>query len=243
MDNILIIGASSGIGAALAQALARPGRTLALVARRHEALAMVAEQVRALGGQAIPLACDVTDDQQVEFTWNQLRSLLPGLDTVVYCSGIMPDVGPDEFDSVKDRVIVETNLIGAMAWLNRAATLFLSLGRGTLCAVGSVAGDRGRRPGPAYGASKAALHTYMESLYNRLYVRGIRVVTIKPGPIDTPMARGKAKGALFPVDLAAKRIARAIERGEREVYVPAKWAWIMGVIRLIPPTVFRRLSI
>lgn len=243
MQQVLVVGASSGIGAALAVALSQPGRTIGLVARRRDALDSIASQVRSRGATAVVEPCDVTDVAAVEASFQRVVAGMGGLDALVYSSGVMPTVGPDEFDTAKDKAMVDTNVTGAMAWLNCGAKHFLGQGRGTLCGIGSVAGDRGRRLGPAYGASKAALHTFLESLRNRLEVRGIRVVTIKPGPIDTPMAAGRPKAMLYPVDKAAARIAQAIERGEHTVYVPGKWRLIMAVVRCIPSFLFRRLSI
>ncbi len=244
-ERILIVGASSGIGAALAVEMARAGRTIGLVARRQDALEATAAAVTAKGGRAVVQACDATRDADVLAAWRSLWEAMGGIDTIVYASGIMPTIAADEFDIVKDRAIIETNVIGAMAWLDCAATDFLRQGHGTICGIGSVAGDRGRRLAPAYGASKAALHTFLESLRNRLSVHGIRVVTVKPGPTDTPMARAApAKpGGLYPVDLAARRIARAIECGSHTVYVPARWRVIMTIVQWIPSFLFRKLSI
>jgi short-subunit dehydrogenase len=245
LDRIVIVGASSGIGAALAEEMARSGRTLGLVARRRSALDEIAAKVSARGGRAVVEACDATIDADVHTCWDRLSAAMGGIDAIVYAAGVMPPVGPTEFDPAKDREIIEINVIGAMTWLDMAASAFLRQGHGTICGIGSVAGDRGRKPGPAYGASKAALHTFLESLRNRLSDSGIRVVTIKPGPIDTPMARnsGRTPPNLYPADKAARRIARAVERGEHTVYVPWQWRPIMAIIRAIPSFLFRKLSI
>lgn len=243
LERIVIVGASSGIGAALAAEMARPGRSIGLVARREAALQSVASAVSAKGGRAVVHACDATRDAEVEAAWDGLKASLGGIDTLVYAAGIMPDVALDEFDIAKDRAIIETNVIGAMAWLDCAARDFQRQGSGTICGIGSVAGDRGRRQAPAYGASKAALHTFLESLRNRLSVQGIRVVTIKPGPIDTPMVQGKSAPMVYPVGPTAVRIARALERGEHTVYVPFRWRAIMAVVRAIPSFLFRKLSV
>jgi short-subunit dehydrogenase len=243
LDRIVIVGASSGIGAALAEALAQPNRVLGLVARRADALASVAAAVEKRGGRAVVEPCDAADVSAAGPCFARLSDRMGGIDTLVYCAGIMPPVGPDEFPAEQDRAVFATNLLGAVAWLDAGATAFLAQGHGTLCGIGSVAGDRGRRPGPAYGASKAGLHTFLESLRNRLTVRGIRVVTIKPGPVATPMIEGGPKQPfVIPVEQAAKRIVRALERGEQTVYVPARWRLIMAVVRCIPSILFRRLN-
>jgi short-subunit dehydrogenase len=243
LSRIIIVGASSGMGAELAVALARPGRKLALVAPRSSELEAVAVRVRKAGAEALVQAADSAQSQEVAATFDRLQQLMGGVDALVYAAGVMPDVGPDEFPTDRDRQMIEANFLGAVAWLNAGATWMQAQRRGVLCGFGSVAGDRGRRGAPVYGATKAALHTYLESLYNRLNVHGVQVVTIKPGPVRTPMTAGKKLPLLIDADVAAKRIALALERGEREVYVPGIWRWIMLAIRLTPSFVFRRLSI
>ena len=240
-QRILLIGASSGIGAALAVELAAPGRSLVLVARRRAELEAVGARVRARGA-AVNLECwDATADEDTEACFARCVTALGGLDTVVYSAGVLPAVGLDEFDTGKDRHMVQVNLVGAMAWLNPAARMLSKQGRGTICGIGSVAGDRGRRPKPGYGATKAALHTYLESLTHRLGPLGVAVVTIKPGPIATPMTADHGEPPfMIPADVAARRIARAIVRGERVVYVPAVWRPVMAVIRALPWFLFKR---
>ena len=121
---------------------------------------------------------------------------LGGLDLVVYSAGLMHRIAPDEYDTGKDRDMVEVNLLGAMTWLNPVVARFAALGRGTIVGIGSVAGDRGRCGNPAYGAAKAGLHAYLEALRNRVARRGVRVVTIKPGFVDTAMSRGLPQAVL-----------------------------------------------
>lgn len=243
LHKILIIGASSGIGAALAVAMARPGRTLGLVARRRSELDVVAKQVAEKGGKAVVHTCDASDDAAVAACWQAIVAEMGGCDALVYSSGVMPEVGPREFDIAKDRHIIEVNVIGAMAWLNLGATHMAAQGKGVLCGIGSVAGDRGRRQAPAYGASKAALHTYLESLRNRLSVLGVHVVTIKPGPVQTPMLGARKLPLTVSAEVAGRRIAQALERGEHTVYVHPGYRLIMGILRCIPSLLFRRLAI
>ncbi len=243
LQKIVIVGASSGIGRALAVELARPDRKLGLVARRASELADVAAEVRRKGGHAEIEVCDAADVEAAEAAWHALKERLDGVDAIVYAAGVMPDVDPDEFNTAKDQAMIAVNVIGAIAWLNCAAREFQSLGRGVICGIGSVAGDRGRRPSPVYGASKAALHTYLESLRNRLWVHGVRVVTIKPGPVDTPMTHGKgAMPLMVSAPVAAKRIAQALEGGPEVVYVAWPWRYIMLILQHIPSILFRRFA-
>jgi len=243
LSRIAIIGASSGIGAALAIEMARSGRTIAIVARRSAELQAVARQVEAKGGRAVIEVCDAVDLAAVEGSWRRVVEALGGCDALVYSSGVMPPVGADEYDTAKDKQVIDVNVIGAMAWLNCGARHMHAARAGVLCGIGSVAGDRGRRFAPAYHASKAALATYLESLRNRLSQHGVTVVTIKPGPVRTPLLGDRRMPLTVPAEVAARRVARAIENGEHTVYVHWGYRLIMAVIRMIPSFVFRRLAI
>ncbi len=246
LRRAVVVGASSGIGAALCRRLAREGFLVAAVARRKEALdALCAEINEAMGAErAFPLVHDATDTATVADAFDAVCRTLDGLDLVVYAAGVMPRITEDTFDEAIDRHIVEVNVIGAMNWLDPAARRFRIQGYGTIVGIGSVAGDRGRRAQPAYCASKAALHTYLESLRNRLTQHGIHVLTVKPGPVHTPMTEGLDKLPMaIEADEAADRIFRAIASRAQVAYVPAQWRPIMAIIRGIPSFLFRRLSI
>jgi NAD(P)-dependent dehydrogenase (short-subunit alcohol dehydrogenase family) len=245
--HALVIGASSGIGAAVARTLAAEGARVALVARRAEALRTLADAIDAAAaepGRALVYPHDVRDAAAVPALFQQICRELGGLDVVVYAAGVMPRIAPEEFTFAKDRDAIDVNVLGAFAWLNEAATRFGHAGGGTIVGVSSAAGDRGRRGYPAYCASKAALDTYLEALRNRLAVRGVRVVTVKPGPIDTPMTAGMDRLPLLAsADLAARQIVAAARRGARTAYVPRRWRPIMFVVRHIPSAIFERLDI
>jgi short-subunit dehydrogenase len=243
MQGVVIVGASSGIGAALAVELAAHGRTIVLVARRQAELEAVAARVSSKGARAVVVAADVRDADAAAPAWQQIVASAGTIDTVVYAAGVMPEVGPDEFDTLKDRQMIEVNFLGAVAWLNAAASHLQRQGHGTLCGIGSVAGDRGRRGAPVYGATKAALHSYLESLRNRLEVKGIHVVTVKPGPVRTAMVGDRQMPLMVEPEVAARAIAAGLHRGAHTVYVHGGWRLIMWVIRNIPSVLFRRLSV
>ena len=106
-----------------------------------------------------------------------------------------------------------------------------------------MAGDRGRRGNPVYGATKAALNAYLESLRNRIERRGAFVVTVKPGPVDTPMTQGLKMPGMISAEQAAAEILLAAKDKVRVAYVPGKWKPIMAVIRAIPAPIFKWLNI
>lgn len=236
----IIVGASSGIGACLARELANDGHKLGLVARRMDNLKALAEEIP---GEHVVCEADVSAPDSTA-SFRSLVDQLGGLDAIYFVAGVMPQVGPDEFNTEKDALTVEVNTTGMMRWLNPAAEMFQEAGKGSLVAVSSVAGDRGRRGSPAYGASKAAVNAYMESLRNRLTVQGVHVMTVKPGPVETPMTEG-VEGLPFMVkpEFVAKKIVKAAKGKRNTIYVPGRWRPIMWVIRSIPGFMFRKMNV
>ncbi|MCC6546452.1 SDR family NAD(P)-dependent oxidoreductase [Candidatus Sumerlaeota bacterium] len=238
--SAIIIGASSGIGEGLAKRFARSGYRVALVARRESELRRVADGINRKDRKLATIhPHDVTNFAQVPTLFQQIVHELGGFDTIVYCSGVMPPVAKNEYNLEKDRQVFDVNVLGAMAWLNEAATRCERQESGTIAALGSVAGDRGRKGQPVYCASKAALASYMEGLRNRLGHRGVRVVTIKPGPVKTPMTEGLKMPFMITADDAASQIFRAVTRKRTTAYVPIIWWPIMTAIRCIPSFLFR----
>lgn len=246
----LIVGASSGIGAALARILAREGYTLALVARRGAELDALAQEVNAATGSLVARAypCDARDYDAAPALYTRILADFgaSSLAAAIYVSGVMP-AGEDDarWTFEQERETIETNLLGAIRWLDLSAETMTKQGHGALIGVSSVAGDRGRRGNSAYQASKAGLSTYLESQGYRLRGRGVRVVTIKPGYVATPMTAGlrMPKPLVSSPQKIARRIARACRSGSGAIYTPSYWAPIMWVIRHLPSGVLARLPI
>ncbi len=246
LKRAVVVGGSSGIGAALVRRLAREGYKVAAIARRQENLDSLCDEVNrdAEARRAWGFVHDVTDTEGARACFDEVCTALDGLDLIVYTAGVMPIIDEDTYETSLDRRTVEVNLIGAMAWLNLAAERFKLQESGTIVGVGSVAGDRGRVGQPAYAASKAGLHTYLEALRNRLSKHGVDVITIKPGPTHTPMTREVAKMPLaIEASDSADGIFNAIVRRNTTAYVPIVWWPIMTVIQSIPSIIFRRMGI
>jgi NAD(P)-dependent dehydrogenase (short-subunit alcohol dehydrogenase family) len=240
----IIVGASSGIGAALSRTLARQGWRLALVARRPAELQEIADSINRGGPQrASVYPHDVTDFAAVPALFQRITGEMGGFDMIVYVAGVMPRVAVDEYNFDKDKLVFDVNVLGAIAWLNEAARRCERQQSGTIVGISSVAGDRGRKGQPVYCASKAALNTYLEGLRNRLGHRGVRVITIKPGPVRTPMTEGLRMPFMIEAGEAAEQIARVIRRGQLCAYVPIIWWPIMTIIRMIPSFLFRGKNI
>lgn len=241
----LVIGASSGIGAALARRLARAGYTLALVSQRQPELDAVCQEINTAAGKtvAVPYIHDVTNYDEAPKLLRQIVADLGGLDLVAYVAGVNFPPGMERYDFDGDRQMLEVNLLGAFAWLNPVAEMFQSAGRGQIVGISSVAGDRGRVGNPGYNTSKAGLSTYLESLRNRLTRRGVNVLTVKPGFVQTDMLKA-AQNPMFPItpEKAAEDIYAAMRKRKQQIYTPWFWTWIMLVVRNIPSVVFRRMS-
>jgi len=244
-QHALVVGASSGIGEALARRLATDGAKVALVARRENELRRIMDEINDAAGEerAVAVAHDVKAVDEAPELVQEIARRLGGLDLVIYAAGAMPAVAADEYDTDKDREMIVVNLLGAVAWLNPVAERMARLGRGTIVGIGSVAGDRGRAPNPVYCTSKAGFHAYLEALRNRVAKLGVKVVTIKPGFVDTAMTRGK-EGLFWVIsaDRAAEIILKKASRGVVTAYVPARWRLVMTIVRSIPSFIFSKLG-
>ncbi len=241
----IVVGASSGIGLAIARRLAIAGRKVALVARREKELRAAAALIDESLGRPAASAWvhDAADLDGAEPLFARIEQELGPVDELHYVAGVMPDVAIDEFDLGKDRTQVQVNMLGCIAWCNAAARRFLARKAGCIVGVSSVAQDRGRLGRPVYNASKAGMDTYLEALRNRLWRHGVRVTTIRPGFVETPMTAGLPLKGAISADKAAGLVLRARDGEKAIAYVPGKWRLIMFVIRNIPSFVFRRLSI
>ncbi|MEO0169225.1 MAG: SDR family NAD(P)-dependent oxidoreductase, partial [candidate division WOR-3 bacterium] len=147
-------------------------------------------------------------------------------------------------DFSEARKIVETNYLGAISIINIIADYMERRGKGTIVAISSVAGDRGRAKNFVYGSAKAGLTQYLSGLRAKMFKKGVGVITIKPGFVDTPMTKDLdiPKPLLSTPERVAKDIFKAIKRGKDVVYTPYYWRFIMLVVRAIPEWIFKRLE-
>ncbi len=241
LSRVVVIGASSGIGAALVRRLVKDGAEVAAVARRQDLLDALAAE---LPGKVRVYVHDVEETDEVPALWQKIDGELGGIDTLVYAAGTMPEVTEGEYAFEKDRSMIVTNVLGAMAWMNPAAARFQAQKSGSIVGISSIAGERGRRGNPAYCTSKAALTTYLESLRNRCSRYGVNVVTIKPGFVESAMTAGKGKLLwMITADEAARRtVALARKGSSASGFVPRRWWLVALIVRLLPSFVFRKLN-
>ncbi len=239
--SAIVFGASTGIGAELVRSLGRSGVRVIAIARREELLNQLANEYP---GLVHPVVLDLAADCDAAELLAELCERIDGCDLYIYCAGVMPRVGKEEYPTHLDVQSIDVNFTSAVRWLNAVAQRCSALRSGTIVGISSVAGDRGRRGGPVYAATKAGLTVYLEALRNRLAVKNVRVVTIKPGPVSTPMTDGLAKLPLMiSAEKAASLIVEHAKKGTAVAYVPGVWKVLMAVIRSIPQAIFQRLDI
>jgi decaprenylphospho-beta-D-erythro-pentofuranosid-2-ulose 2-reductase len=242
--HAIVVGASGGIGEQLVRKLTARGCKVALVGRREDKLRHISTEINGASlNLAHPFAIDITDFASAEEHFDRIVRELGGLDIIIFAAGVMPKITPTEYDIDKDKLIVDTNLISAIAWLNPAAKRFERAKSGTIVGIGSPSGDRGRRGNPAYGASKAGLECYLESLRNRLSQHNVNVVTVKPGPVATEMTKDLGKQPfMVSADYAAEKILHSATKFGKTVYIPWIWWLIMKVVKSIPSFIFRKMK-
>jgi len=237
----IVVGASSGIGAACVKELSSRGYDVAAVARREEPLQRLADA--APGGRILPVGHDVTRFDEVPGVFERIVDDLGGLSMIVYAAGVMPRIDIDTWDTARDREAIDVNLTGCVAWLNCAAPLLQQQKTGAIVGISSIAGDRGRIGYPVYNTTKAAMDTFLEALRNRLSRHGVSVTTIKPGYVKTPMTED-VEGMFWVAtpEQVAKATVDAAERGKHTRYVLRRWALVGLVVRNIPSFIFRKMK-
>jgi decaprenylphospho-beta-D-erythro-pentofuranosid-2-ulose 2-reductase len=244
--KVLILGATSGIAQAVARVYAGEGSRMALVARSREHLAAVASDLAVRGGQVVlQRSVDLCDVERNAGVVAEAEQALDGLDVALVAHGVLPDQQACLDDPRRAIASWDVNFASPATLMEAVAARMAAAGRGVIGVLSSVAGDRGRADNYVYGAAKAGLTAYASGLGHRLRGTGVTVLTIKPGPVDTPMIAGRALDPRLvgDVDAVGKRIHRSLEKQERVLYVPGKWRWIMAVIRALPIRIFERLKL
>jgi len=237
-QTVLITGASSGIGRGLAVELAARGYDLGLTARRLDALEQLGQEIR----QRHPdrrievRRLDVTDYDEVPKVIDDLARALDGLDVVVANAGIGGSGPIGHGHARTDRTIIETNLLGAMATIDAAVALFQQgQGRGHIVAISSVAAFRGLPGSAAYSASKAGVAMYADALRTELHGTSIKVTTLTPGYIDTPLNEHLTRRPfLISLDKGATLIADTIERGVSASIPSYPWKVLSRILPILP---------
>jgi NAD(P)-dependent dehydrogenase (short-subunit alcohol dehydrogenase family) len=235
--RVWIVGASSGIGAAVARALLARGARVALSARGAPEL----ERMAALhGAGALALPLDVTDADAAERALQQVAKKWGGVDFVLLCAGTHQPLRAWELEAAAARRLVDVNLNGVFNCLPPVIRQMLRQQSGAIGIVSSVAGYRGLPTALAYGATKAALINLAETLYLDLAPRGIGVFLVNPGFVKTPLTDRNTfpMPALIGADEAAQRILEGLARGDFEIHFPRRFTGWLKLLRLLPYRIY-----
>ncbi len=245
MRKILVLGATSAIVAEALKCFADDGDAFFLVARNFEKLEAIEADLLVRGASQVVLEkMDLSDSSKHADLITKAESVLSGLDGVLIGYGILGDQQSAESDFNEAKLVLNTNLVSVVSWLTLLANLFEKNRSGIIAVLGSVAGDRGRAVNYVYGTSKGALEIFLSGLRNRLAKKGVSVVTIKPGFVDTPMTAHLPHGALYAdATTVGRGVYQAFCKRKNVVFLPWFWRIIMGVIRLIPEGLFKRMRI
>ena len=246
MSQVLVIGAGSAIAEATARIYAGRGDRLFLVARDAVRLDIVADDLRVRSAEQVDvLVADLTDHDRHAEIIAAAMDAMPELDIVLVAHGILPDQENCQ-QNVEDTLYsIDVNFLSVVALLTPLANQLEERAKGTVAVISSVAGDRGRQSNYVYGSAKSGLNAFLQGMRNRLSKSAVHVLTIKPGFVDTPMtAHIPERGILWaqPEDVAAG-IVKAIDKRRNVVYLPGFWALIMLIVRSIPETIFKKLSL
>jgi len=242
-ERVFILGATSAIASAFAERRARTGASFHLVARDARRLDTVAGHLKTLGATRVTVdARDLAEPASAQAAVTLGEKALGAIDVAVIAHGILGSQAEAESNFAAARLVLEVDLMSPIAALTSLADVMERAGKGSIIVLGSVAGDRGRRSNYVYGAAKGALALYAQGLRARLHGRGVHVLTVKPGFVDTPMTAGLPKNFLYA---SPARVAHGIERAWRSrrdiAYVPCFWRWILWLVRLVPERISKRM--
>lgn len=245
MKKIVIIGATSAIAHETAKLFAAEGASLFLVGRNAGKLDAVAADLRVRQAARVDtFVLDMNDLARHAELWAAAREAFGAIDAILVAHGQLPDQPLCERSPEEAINAFTTNCLSIVSLLTLVAQDFEQQRSGCIAVISSVAGDRGRQSNYVYGAAKGGVSLFLQGLRNRLFKAGVSVVTIKPGFVDTPMTAGLPKNFLYSsAATVAGRIHRAMQDGDDVVYVPVFWHAIMGVIRLLPERVFKRMRL
>ncbi len=244
-ETWVVLGASSAIARAFARLVARRGDGVILAGRDREDLETLAKDLSLRGAPAVHvLGFDALDTASHPDFARECRRLAPGKLCVFLAFAYMEDQAALDADPDRALATIGAGFTGAVSVLHRLAPHLEDQEGGHVIALGSVAGDRGRRKNYVYGATKAGLHVYLQGLRARLYRHGVTVTTVKPGFVDTAMTFGRTGLFLVaPPRAVAEAALAAALKGRDEIYAPWFWALIMAIIKAIPERVMKRLDI
>lgn len=240
--GIVILGATSAIAIAIARQCCQPGSRFVLVGRSEEHVSAVARDLLVRGAASCDvIVADLRAREQYDEIVQRSREILGSIDLVLIAHGVLPN----QYEIDRDvRATTDSFLVNGLSAITLAQMFCIDLadhGGGSLVVLSSVAGDRGRRSIYAYGAAKAALTQFASGLRAAWAPHNVHVMTVKPGPVETPMTHGKKMPLKTTPEVVAKAVLRGLQRKSHTIYVPKKWRTIMWIVRHIPERIFMKL--
>lgn len=242
METWIILGATSTMARVFAREMAGRGDKLLLAGRRMDELELLAEDCRIRGAElAEPIMFDSRKPETFQPILDRASEMGETLSAAVFV-GSMPE--QEEIDAnpeLIDGTIID-GFTGPARFLTMMAPMMEERGDGMIVGISSVAGDRGRLNNYVYGASKAGFSCYLSGLRNRLGRKGVHVLTVKPGPVDTPMTFGKNSPFMAQPEDVIRDIVKAMSKKKNVLYTSAIWRVIMTIIKLVPEPIFKKMS-
>ena len=236
--NIIIIGATSGIGKSLFERYAADANRIGIVGRRTNLLDELRQKHP---DTTFTATADITKQEEIARAIEALRAELKNIDLAIVCSGT-GDINVS-LDYAVERPTIETNVMGWTFVIDTLYHIFEQQGHGHLVAITSAGGLRGEPMAPAYSATKAYQINYMEALRKKAYKSGnrIHVTDIRPGLVDTAMAKGEGLFWLMPVKKVANQIIAAIRRQKTKAYVTKRWHVLAIINKNLPFAIYKRI--
>lgn len=244
--RVIVLGALSAVGEAACRLYAAEGASLLLAARRGDRLDEVAADLKARGAAVVETVVLDLDTASPAQTFPELVQRLGGVDHVLVAYGALGDQDAAEKDEEAAKALLSVNFNSAALWCLAAANVLEARRSGSLVAIGSVAGDRGRQSNYVYGAAKAGLGVLMQGIAHRLAAVGAHAAVVKPGFIETPMTahiEGRGGPLWAKPEAVARIIRKAAEGGPPIVYAPWFWQFILLIIRVVPAPIFHKTKL
>lgn len=236
--NIVIIGATSGIGKALFEKYANENKRIGIIGRRAH---LLDELYQKYPSKTIPTKADITNLNEIEQAINALHKEMEYIDLAIVCSGT-GDINAT-LDYSIERHAIDTNIVGWTFVIDMLYHILEQQGHGHLVAITSAGGLRGEAMAPAYSATKAYQINYMEALCKKAYKsrKQIAVTDIRPGLINTAMAKGEGLFWVMPVDKVASQIIAAIRKKKSKAYVTKRWHILAIINKILPYCLYKRM--
>jgi short-subunit dehydrogenase len=243
--DVAIIGASSGIGRAVANVFAENKHNVICSSRDENELDSLVSDLRIrynINAYAVPV--DLTNNLSIKKFIKRSYELFKTIDCCIVTAAVVDSVDKPYYDEEELINTTNANYTGIALTLNEISRRMAGDSSGVIMCLSSVAGDRGRQSNFIYGASKSALITYLQGLRMKMYKHNVHVITVLPGYIDTIMAYGRIRNSLaVSPQYAARKIYKLVKSKRNIVYILPVWWLIMKIIKLVPESIFKRLSL